>query len=104
MKFSSISDVHIKNADDCPRLDLFLKFLNSNEVSQSNKIFLLGDIFDIFVGNHEEYIDYYSSIFSKLDELSKSGKSIYYIEGNHDFHLKQLMETFAKKNNLKTNN
>lgn len=100
MKFCTISDVHIKNPDDCPNHRLFLNFLNSKEVTDSDKIFLLGDIFDIMVGNHYEYIESYHSIFSRLIDLSASGKEIYYIEGNHDFHIKALIESFIKKNNL----
>lgn len=100
MKFATISDVHIKNPDDCINHVLFLKFLNSKYVSDSDKIFLLGDIFDIMVGNHKEYLNHYGKIFQKLSDLGKENKEIYYIEGNHDFHIVSLLNSFAKKENI----
>lgn len=100
MKFVSISDVHIKNSDNCPNYHLFLKFLSSKEVHESESVFLLGDIFDIMVGNHKQYIEEYSEIFNNLIKLSKAGKEIIYIEGNHDFHIVELLSSFAKENQL----
>lgn len=100
MKFVTISDVHIKNAVDCPHHQLFLQFLKCKDTQNSDAIYLLGDIFDIMVGDHFEYIDEYSEIFENLIKLSRSGKEIFYFEGNHDFHIVQLLNKFAKKNNL----
>ncbi len=95
----SISDVHIKSPGD-ERSILFEKFLDSTQVEESKYIFLLGDIFDLMVGCHDQYLNLYKSIFENLSQLALSGKKIYFLEGNHDFHLGELMSKFVLKYGL----
>ena len=64
--------------------------MDSPEVDSSHFIVLLGDIFDLMIGNHAEYINSYSSFFAKLKALHLAGKRIAYFEGNHDLHLSEL--------------
>jgi len=91
MKFTTISDVHIKAPGDRSEC-LMMKFLLSDEVQNSDSIYLLGDIFDLMIGPHIDYIKKYSLVFNKLKELSVKGKEIHYFEGNHDFHFRKLIE------------
>ncbi len=95
MKFSLISDLHIKSAED-PRYELLLKFINSKEVKNSDTIILLGDIFDLLIGPHLEYLSEYDEFFEKLKQILKE-KQVWWFEGNHDFHFKKLMPRFLKK-------
>ncbi len=95
MKLSAISDVHVKNPhDDADKL--LMEFLNHPEVNQSDYILLLGDIFDLMVGPHEVYLKLYHHLFAKMTELQKSGKKIFFFEGNHDVHLERLFKKIWK--------
>jgi UDP-2,3-diacylglucosamine hydrolase len=95
MNISAISDVHVKAPHD-PADQLLCRFLDHSLVRSSDIVLLLGDIFDLMSGNHEEYLRDFAHIFTKMDELLKSGKKIYFFEGNHDVHLKGLFKKYWK--------
>ncbi len=99
MQFVTISDVHIKEPGD-QQEKLFMEFLRSEEVSQSEIIFLLGDIFDLVVGGHVDYLKKYESVFDELAKLCGKGKKIIHFEGNHDFHFLGLIEHIKQKYSL----
>jgi UDP-2,3-diacylglucosamine hydrolase len=96
MKFVTISDVHIKEPGDEAEV-LFMSFLSSDEVAQSDAIFLLGDIFDLMVGGYLGYRIKFKTVFNKLIGLCMQGKIIYQFEGNHDFHFQKLVEHINEK-------
>jgi UDP-2,3-diacylglucosamine hydrolase len=93
MKFSVISDIHIKKQGDAAE-DLLISFLNNKEVLDSDGIFLLGDIFDLMIGPHSQYFSRFNNYFNTLKKILEQGKRVYYIEGNHDFHLNLLYQKF----------
>ena len=97
MKFSAISDVHVKKAGDQAEV-LLLAFLRNPDVQSSDVIFLLGDIFDLMIGPHSQYFIRYQAYFDEIKKLLKNGKQICYVEGNHDFHLRQLYKKFFQVN------
>ena len=66
MKIVSISDVHIKTTDD-ERAQILTSFLSSQDAKEADEIILLGDIFDLMVGNKFQYVDKYSEIFNRLE-------------------------------------
>jgi UDP-2,3-diacylglucosamine hydrolase len=104
MKFSAISDVHVKIAGD-PAEELLLAFLRNSDVQSSDIIFLLGDIFDLMIGPHTQYFTRFQAYFDEIKKLLKNGKQICYVEGNHDFHLKELYRKFFLVNSdLNSNN
>lgn len=86
MNIYFVSDVHIKNDDDEASI-LFRKFLD--EANSADIIVLLGDIFDLVVGGHFDWLVRFPKTFKKISEIS-TNKKIYYIEGNHDFLIKNL--------------
>lgn len=96
---SAISDVHIKEKGDAP-YELFIRFLNHESVRNSEKIILLGDIFDFLVGGDQEFAKGYSEIFDKIQEFLDAGKTVYYLEGNHDFHLKKFFKKLYPTGNF----
>lgn len=100
MKIAAISDVHIKSAHD-EADNLLTAFLNHPEVQKSDYILLLGDIFDLMCGPHEEYLSAYSHLFNLLTDLQKSGKKIYFFEGNHDVHLEKLFKKLWPNDEVK---
>lgn len=93
MKFSAISDVHVKVSGDQAEA-LLLSFLRNPDVRSSDVIFLLGDIFDLMIGPHSQYFARYQNYFDELKSLLASGVKICYVEGNHDFHIRNLYKKF----------
>lgn len=99
MKIAAISDVHVKSpSDEADRL--LVSFLNHPTVIQADYIVLLGDIFDLMCGPHEEYLRSFKHLFSALTDLQASGKRIYFFEGNHDIHLEKLFKKLWKNNEV----
>lgn len=93
MKFSAISDVHVKVSGDQAE-ELLLGFLRNPDVQSSDVIFLLGDIFDLMIGPHSQYFARFQNYFTELKHLIASGKRVCYVEGNHDFHIRNLYKKF----------
>lgn len=93
MKFSAISDVHVKKSSDQAEL-LLLQFLRNPDVQSSDVIFLLGDIFDLMIGPHSQYFSRFKSYFDELKFLLQKGVKICYVEGNHDFHIRHLYQKY----------
>lgn len=90
MKAFFVSDIHLTSEDDKKGL-LFLKFLDSVP-SDLTHLFLVGDIFDVWVASHDYFINRYSQIIQKLKLLNERGVEIHYFEGNHDLHLKRFWQ------------
>ncbi len=99
MSIAIISDVHIKRPGD-EREKLFISFLNHEKLHNVEEIYLLGDIFDLMIGGHIEYLTQFKKIFDKINELIKKNVKFHYFEGNHDFHVEKLFKGFIKLNNL----
>lgn len=97
MKIAAISDVHVKIAGDNAE-QLLLAFLRNKEVRECDSIFLLGDIFDLMIGPLSQYFVRYQAYFDEFKKLIQEGKNIYYVEGNHDFHIKKLYRKFFDVN------
>jgi UDP-2,3-diacylglucosamine hydrolase len=99
MKIVSISDLHIlQNNDDADQL--LVEFFKRIETKEADIVCFLGDIFDTMVGNKKQYIKKYTNFFEGLKECILRGQKVYYLEGNHDFHLGAVFDYFVKKNNL----
>ena len=85
-----VSDIHIASPD-CPRGRLFLQFLRSlSGGSDVTHLFLLGDIFDLWVADHRYFVERYADILAEMQRLSANGVEISYFEGNHDLHLRRF--------------
>ncbi len=99
MRISAISDVHVKKPhDDADRL--LSQFFDHPLVQSSDYIVLLGDIFDLMCGPHEEYLYLYDHLFRKIDSLLKQNKKVLFHEGNHDVHLEKLFSAFWPKGEI----
>jgi UDP-2,3-diacylglucosamine hydrolase len=82
-----IADVHYPHHDN-GKLEKLLLDIKSHKI-QTSQIFFMGDIFDLLFG-YNSYIKTFSSkAITLIDELSKEFE-IYYLEGNHDFCLKEI--------------
>lgn len=92
MSIYSISDIHVKPNGN--NKEILEDFLNLN-FKEDDTIILLGDIFDLVIGNHKEYYEKYHYFFKRLKQLKSLGVTIYYVEGNHDFHLELLLQKYG---------
>lgn len=97
MKIAFISDLHIKSVGDTAHKTLN-KFFENPLVKECTDIYLLGDIFDLLVGDHHEHILEYKEVFISICEQLDSGKNVFYIQGNHDFRFEKQLLSFIKKN------
>ena len=92
-----ISDVHIKGPF-CSHYELLLRFLRHKATRNCKHIVLLGDIFDAFVGKDLTFYHIYYQLFNELALLSSQDRQIHFIEGNHDFNLKNFFNSISKVN------
>ena len=90
------SDLHIRGMED-PKAPLFLDFLKFLRVEKTEKqkpvhLFLLGDIFDIWVGSSSYFVKRYDALVEGIRVLVQVGVKVVYIEGNKDFYLKDFWQ------------
>ncbi len=79
-----VSDVHL--AAGRPFVTkLFLRFCDHVR-GDATRLFLLGDIFDLWVGKKQQRLPYVAPIVEKLRELSRAGTELHFIAGNRDFN------------------
>jgi len=95
-----LSDLHVINILD-DRYQFLLDFLNHSITNNAEQIFLIGDIFDLMIGNHQEYFILYKDFFNLILKHLLAGKEIFYFQGNHDFHIENLFQMkFRNFNNF----
>ncbi len=102
MKLFYLSDLHLRSASEA-RAKKFLHFLQ--QVPQVNDTLVLGgDIFDLYVGDKKHFRQIFSPILEAIKAAETRGCSVYYLEGNHDFHLRKIFshheQVFVKNNDF----
>lgn len=85
MKRYFLADAHLKNPRDANYRHL-LSFLRSLE-KEPCEIFLLGDIFEFWMGYRHVLFAPYIPLLEQLRRLREQGVEIIYVEGNHDFRM-----------------
>jgi UDP-2,3-diacylglucosamine hydrolase len=89
-----VSDIHLKSLQERNAI-LFLRFLRElkeRSRHRPSELFLLGDIFDLWLSNHEVFVERFDSLLFEMKDLVARGVPIYYFEGNHDVHLDVYFE------------
>lgn len=81
-----VSDLHIASPDD-PKAALFLAFLRQLTAESASHLMLLGDVFDMWLGDHDYFINRYRPVIDEIVRLRDNGIQVHYFEGNHDLHL-----------------
>jgi len=84
-----VSDVHL-SAERPERSDRFLRFLREAR-ADAGRIFLLGDIFDLWVGPKQTGLPYVVPILAALRALTAEGIEVHYMAGNRDFNFDARM-------------
>ena len=85
MKDIYIADAHLRNPDDA-NYRLLLAFFEEQR-GQLRTLFLLGDIFDFWIGYPHVVFASSVPLLEALRRLREDGTEIVYVEGNHDFNL-----------------
>ena len=80
-----IADAHLRNPDD-ENYRLLARFLSELH-GTTETLFILGDLFEFWIGYRPAAFPHYLPILEHLRKLSASGTGIVYFEGNHDFHM-----------------
>jgi len=66
-----------------------LNALDSGQIQTPSQLFLMGDIFDLLVGEITYTRQIHMETVNRLEELAQK-IPIYYLEGNHDFNLHKI--------------
>ena len=77
-----IADLHL--SDQRPAItNLFINFLN-NEARQARALYILGDLFEAWLGD-DCILPAYETIIKSLKELTDNNVPVYFVHGNRDF-------------------
>jgi UDP-2,3-diacylglucosamine hydrolase len=82
-----ISDVHLKKMAS-PNGEALLSLLRKAQ-SEASLFVILGDLFDIWVGEGHAFQEEYAPLVAEFVKLRKNCRILYF-EGNHDLHLKKF--------------
>ncbi|SHI48808.1 UDP-2,3-diacylglucosamine hydrolase [Malonomonas rubra DSM 5091] len=84
MKAIFIADAHLRYAKD----ENYRKLLDFLDQQQDlDALFLLGDIFEFWLGYRHLVFSAYVPILEKLRHFAENGTKLYFVEGNHDFNI-----------------
>jgi UDP-2,3-diacylglucosamine hydrolase len=87
-----VSDLHLGDPDD-ERTKKFLIFLSRLVGKEEcTHLFLLGDIFDLWIAHHSYFVDRFRPVIEQLQRLQSVGIELHYFEGNHDLYLRDYWQ------------
>ena len=82
-----ISDLHLRDTFELNGQTLLRFLFELNKVPRENRLFLLGDIFDVWVSDGAVFQKKFKLIIDEIVRFKQGGGEVYYFEGNHDVHL-----------------
>lgn len=85
MRSIFIADAHLGLPEE-PNYRLLLRFLHEL-TGQVDELFILGDLFDFWLGFPDNPFRQHDPLIEALQALRDGGCRLVYFEGNHDFHL-----------------
>ena len=93
MKAIFLSDLHLRDPleSNSQTLLLFLSKVSKKEIPCTH-LFLVGDIFDLWIENHDYFIQRYATIISEIRNCIAAGIFVHYFEGNHDLYLNKFWQ------------
>lgn len=90
-----VSDIHLKTMEERNSQTL-LRSLRSwadgDPDSRPTHLFLVGDIFDLWIGSHDFFARRFQPLVAAIEALVKVGVQVHFFEGNHDLYLKPFWE------------
>lgn len=92
MKAFFLSDLHLKKMDE-PNAQKFLSFLRQAVKDPDlTHLFLVGDIFDLWISNHAYFRKKFAPIIEQIKQLRLRDVEVHYFEGNHDLYLERFWQ------------
>lgn len=88
MKRILLSDAHLTGLDD-PNLSTLAEFLGQ---LRADEVYFLGDMFHFFWGFDGYRDPNFEPLWKALEDLKARGSRLYWVRGNHDFHLGGYVE------------
>lgn len=81
-----VADVHLglDVADPAGREARFVSFLRSLRPSETDALYLLGDIWDFWYEYRDVVPKGYARVFAAIQDLIAEGVHVYFFQGNHD--------------------
>ncbi len=92
MRAIFIADAHL-TSPEALNFRLLLRFLSELE-GKLDTLYIVGDLFDFWLGFPSQPFSQYAPVLDALDRLVQRGCKLVYFEGNHDFH---LGDAFSKR-------
>lgn len=88
-----VSDIHLgrKDPNAAKRERDFLDFLKSLE-GKADRLYLLGDIFDLWIEYHDQIPEGYEAVLKALKTLAEKKCEIWFFRGNHDWWTLDFLE------------
>jgi UDP-2,3-diacylglucosamine hydrolase len=89
-----LSDIHLKSNEE-RNSKILLRFLLSlkNNERPITHLILLGDIFDLWIGGHEVFVERWKAHLDIIKYLIQQKKvEVIFVEGNHDVHIAPYWE------------
>jgi UDP-2,3-diacylglucosamine hydrolase len=83
-----IADVHLDSLN--AELDHFLDFLSTLQKSNIRTLYILGDLFTIWLGTPKMLLEYQRPVIEALQRLRDKSVLVKYVEGNRDYFLSPL--------------
>jgi UDP-2,3-diacylglucosamine hydrolase len=93
MKIIFFSDAHLDKKHD-HKNRLVIRFL-SDVCADADRVFILGDLFEFYHGYDGYIFPWYRDVADSLKNLTGKGKTIYLLEGNHEFHVGSHFESYT---------
>lgn len=87
-----LSDLHLRDMNDHQAQNLLRFFISLEPNAKDSMVFLVGDIFDLWIGKHQYFIQKFKPLIEAIQNLITLGTEIHYFEGNHDLHLKKFWQ------------
>jgi UDP-2,3-diacylglucosamine hydrolase len=90
MRLWVFSDLHLNE----PTSEFYQSFLSVLDQPQDENdvVVFAGDIFDLMVGTSQYFAEKHAFFFKKVKTLANKRVQLYYIEGNHDFHIQNQFD------------
>jgi len=93
MKMIFFADAHLtrKNKKKIQFVETFVR----DVCSDADMVFILGDLFEFYHGYQGYIYPWYRSIVDTFKIITGKGKSVYFLEGNHEFEMGPFFETYT---------
>lgn len=82
-----LSDLHLRDINERNGNTLLRFLFELNKSPADQQLFLLGDIFDVWVSDGSVFVSRFQPIIDEIVKFKNAGGRVYYFEGNHDMHI-----------------